>query len=90
MPLLEFFGEPILVQARFLPDGGVQPSAFIWRNRTRYVAATGREWEEEVKGTLWRCYLVQTPNTETFELRLDLARMRWILARAWLHPTQGT
>jgi Domain of unknown function (DUF6504) len=84
MSLPEFVGEPILVQARFLPEGGVQPVAFIWRNRTRYVAALGREWKEEAEGTHWRCYLVQAPNEETFELRLDSAAMRWILARAWL------
>jgi hypothetical protein len=62
----------------------VQPAAFIWRNRTRYVASLGRQWEEEVEGTLWRCYMVQTPNGETFELRLDPAGMRWVLARTWL------
>jgi hypothetical protein len=82
--LPEYLDEPILVQARFLPEGGVQPAAFIWRNRTRYIAAVGRQWEEEVEGTLWRCYMVQTPNGETFELRLDPAGMRWVLARTWL------
>lgn len=85
MTLPEFVGEPILVQARFLPEGAVQPLAFIWRHRTRYLTAVGREWEEESEGTQWRCYLVQTPTAETFELRLDTAAMRWILARAWPH-----
>ncbi len=84
MSLPEFVGEPILVQARFPPDGGIQPTAFIWRNRTRYVASLGRQWEEEAEGIRWRCYLVQSPNGDTFELRLDLARMAWVLARAWL------
>jgi len=74
------------VQARFAAEGGVQPAAFIWRDRTRYVAAVGREWDEEVGGVLWRCYLVQTPAGETFELRLDPAGMRWVLGRAWLQP----
>jgi hypothetical protein len=87
MSLPELVGEPILVQARFLPEGGVQPAAFIWRNRTRYIAALGRQWEEETEGTRWCCYLVQTPNGETFELRLDTVAMRWILARAWLRAT---
>jgi hypothetical protein len=87
MSVPDFSGNPILVQARFLPEGGVRPTAFIWRDRTRYIAALGREWEEETEGTHWRCYLVQTPNGETFELRLDSAGMRWILARAWLDAT---
>jgi hypothetical protein len=86
MSLPEIVGEPILVQARFLPDGRVQPTAFIWHDRTRYVASLGREWSEEGGEARWRCYLVQTPNGETFELHLDLTAMRWILARAWLHP----
>jgi hypothetical protein len=84
--LPEFVDEAVLVQARFLPDGVVQPAAFIWRGRTRYVAAVGRQWDEAAEGVSWRCYLVQTPTAETFELRLDTAGMRWILARAWLNP----
>jgi hypothetical protein len=87
--LPEFIGEPILVQARFLPGGAVQPVAFIWRNRTRYITAVGREWEEESEGIRWRCYLVQTPTAETFDLRLDTAGMRWVLARAWLKAGPG-
>jgi hypothetical protein len=89
MSLPEFVGDPILVQARFLPGGGVQPVAFIWRNRTRYIAAVGREWEEEMGETLWRCYVVQAPTAETFELRLDMTGMRWVLARAWLTTALG-
>lgn len=89
MTLPEPVGEAILVQARFLPDGAVQPVAFIWRSRTRYVATVGREWVEESEGLRWRCYLVQTPSAETFELRLDTAGMRWILARAWLNAAPG-
>jgi hypothetical protein len=80
----DFINEPILVQARFLPDGQIQPTAFIWRGRTRYVADIGRQWQEEIGGIPWRCYLVRTPASETFDLRLDLAGGRWVLARAWL------
>ncbi len=80
--------EPILVQARFLPDGQVQPTAFIWQGRTRYIADTGRQWEEKSGDTTRRCYLVSTPNRETFELRLDLAAARWVLYRAWLQETR--
>ena len=87
--LPEFVEEPIFVQARFAPVGGVQPVAFIWRDRTRYVSALGREWQEEVEGRVWRCYLVQTPTAETFELRLDPEGMRWVLARAWVNAAPG-
>jgi hypothetical protein len=79
--------EPVLVQARFLPNGHVQPTAFIWRERTRYIADTGREWDEADEGASWRCYLVRTPNMETFELRFDPGGSRWLLQRAWLNDT---
>ncbi len=84
MPLPELINEPVLVQARFLPDGRVQPTAFIWRNRTRYVADWGRQWDETADAITWRCYLVRTPTQETFELRYAPAEGCWILARAWL------
>ena len=84
MALPEFVNEPIPAQARFLPDGHIQPTAFIWRDRTRYIADHGREWEEAADGVAWRCYLVRTPTGETFELRCALAEGRWILSRAWL------
>ena len=74
MSIPEFINEPILVQARFLPDGQVLPTAFIWRERTRYIADHGRQWEETVDDTTWRCYLTRTPTGETFELRYALAR----------------
>lgn len=89
MSLPEFFGEPVLVQARFLPDGGVQPTAFIWRNRTRYVTDWGRQWQEDSLGTAWHCYLVQTPTQETFELRYAPSEGRWVLQRAWLHRLES-
>jgi hypothetical protein len=83
MSLPEFIVEPILVQARFLPDGAVQPTAFIWRERTRYIADAGRQWQEEADGVTWRCYLVRTPASETFELRYAMTEGRWVLWRAW-------
>ncbi|MCU0502228.1 MAG: DUF6504 family protein [Anaerolineae bacterium] len=89
MPLPEFIDEPILVQARLLPDGGAQPTAFIWRERTYLIADWGRQWQEEAGGAMWRCYLVRTPNLETFELRLNRAAGRWVLSRAWLKATTG-
>ncbi len=79
----QFIVEPVLVQARFLPDGAVQPTAFIWRDRTRYIGDWGRQWQEEADGIVWRCYLVRTPASETFELRYAPAEGKWVLWRAW-------
>jgi PncC family amidohydrolase len=84
MSHLEFVNEPISVQARFLPDGQMQPIAFTWRERTRYIADIGRQWQDEIDGTVWRSYLVRSSKAEVFELRFDPIRNRWMLARAWL------
>ena len=83
MSLPEFIDEPILVQARLLPDGGAQPTAFIWREDTYRIADWGRQWQKDAGGVMWRCYLVRTPNLETYELRLNRAAGQWVLARAW-------
>jgi hypothetical protein len=84
MSIPEFINEPILVQARFLPEGGVQPTAFIWRSRTRYIADLGRQWQEDAGGKAWHCYLVRTPTGDTFELRYAAAEGRWVVWKAWL------
>jgi hypothetical protein len=79
--------EPVLVQARFQPDGRMQPTAFIWQNRTRYISDLGRQWQETSEGATWHCFLVQTPSLETFELRYDPSSGRWLLERAWQHDS---
>ena len=83
MTLPEFIEEPILVQARWLPDGDAQPAAFVWRGRTYAIMDWGRLWQEVADGITWSCYLVRTPNLETFELRLNRATGQWVLARVW-------
>jgi hypothetical protein len=79
-----FINEPIIVQVRFLSDGAVQPTAFMWRERTRHIADWGRQWDETSDGVQWRCCLVRTADRETFELRFAAATGRWLLHRAWL------
>jgi len=69
---------------RVMPNGNVRPTSFIWRDRTRYVADIGREWEERVAGKLVHCYLIQTVDGNTFELHWDAGENRWTLHRAWL------
>lgn len=69
---------------RVMPDGAVQPTSFVWRDRTRYAANLGRQWEERVGGKLVRCYLLQTVDNNTFELHWDAGENLWTLHRAWL------
>ncbi len=76
--------EAIDVLVRVLPNGSVQPTSFLWRERTRYVGDQGRQWEERVEGRAVRCYLVQTVDGNTYELRYDPAADRWMIHRAWL------
>jgi len=76
--------EPIDVLVRVLPDGQIRPTSFLWRDRTRYVNDVGRQWEERVAGRSLRCYLVQTVDGNTYELRWDPAGDAWTVHRGWL------
>ncbi|MBE2239144.1 MAG: hypothetical protein IAE81_15255 [Caldilineaceae bacterium] len=69
---------------RVMSDGKVQPTSFVWRDRTRYVADLGRQWEERVDGKLVHCYLIQSVDQNTYELHWDAGENRWTLHRAWL------
>ena len=84
MPSEVLIDEPIDVLVRVLPSGRVQPTSFLWRNRTRYVADVGRQWEERVAGKSLRCYLILTVDQNTYEVRWDPAGDRWTVYRAWL------
>ena len=75
--------EPITVQVRFAPGGHVQPVAFVWRERTRYLAGLGRQWSETVDGREWRCFLAQTASGDTVDLRWNRQSNEWRLHRAW-------
>lgn len=76
--------EPVEILVRVLPGGSVVPTSFVWRDRTRYVAEVGRQWEERIDGRVLRCYLVQAVDNSTFELRWDPAGDLWTVHRAWL------
>jgi hypothetical protein len=76
--------EPVSTLVRTLPNGQINPTSFLWRDRTRYVSDVGRQWEERVQGRTLRCFLVQTVERNTYELRWDPAADAWTLHRAWL------
>jgi hypothetical protein len=76
--------EQVNVLVRLMPSGQVRPTSFLWRDRTRYVSDVGRQWEERVQGKSLRCFLVQTVDSNTYELRWDPAGDLWTLHRAWL------
>lgn len=71
--------EPVAVEARFLPDGKIQPTAFTWRRRHWTVTGLGRQWDE----TDGRHVLVMTPDGSRFELCLIASQGSWRLLRAW-------
>ncbi len=76
--------ESINALVRILPDGGIRPTSFLWRDRTRYVNSVGRQWEERQAGKTVRHYLIQTVDENTYELCLDVATNGWSIQRAWL------
>ncbi|MCC6455590.1 MAG: hypothetical protein IT328_11640 [Caldilineaceae bacterium] len=84
MPSEVLVNEPIEVLVRVMPNGGVRPTSFLWRDRTRYVNDVGRQWEERVEGKSVRCYMVMTVDGNTYELRWDPAGDSWQIHRAWL------
>lgn len=79
-----FVEEAVNALVRVMKDGTIRPTSFLWRDRTRYVADTGRQWEERVAGKPLRFYLVQTADGNTFELTHDPAENQWMVQRAWL------
>ena len=74
--------DAIAVEARFLSDGTVRPTAFTWHGRRWSVAGLGRQWED-ADG---RHVLVVAPDESRFELCLTSDRSRWRLLRAWERP----
>lgn len=77
-----FRDEAITVEAQFLPEGKVQPTAFTWRGRRWSVSGLGRQWDD-ADG---RHVLVVVPDGSRFELCLTSDRTRWRLLRAWEQP----
>ena len=76
--------EQVDALVRVMPTGEIRPTSFLWRNKTRYVGDIGRTWEERVDGRTLRCYMVQSVDRNTFELRWDPAADVWSIHRAWL------
>ena len=76
--------EPVNVLVRVLPNGQLQPTSFLWRDKTRYVNNVGRQWEERVAGRSLRCFLIMSVDNDTYELRWDPAGDSWTVHRAWL------
>ena len=76
--------DPIRVNVRLLPSGKIVPKSFDWQGRTHYVVAQGRQWDERTEDKRLRCFLVQTPDQNSYELRWDPAEDEWNLHCAWL------
>ncbi len=76
--------EPVRVIVRTLPAGKIAPKWFEWQGRKHSVVALGRQWDETVEGRRLRCFLVQTPGQNSYELRWDPVEDEWVLHRGWL------
>lgn len=76
--------EPVRMLVRMLPSGEIRPTSFVWRDRTRYIADVGRQWEERLDGRSVRCFLLKAVDNATYEVRWDPVGDIWTLHRAWL------
>lgn len=79
-----YVNEETDVLVRILSDGSIQPTSFLWRDKTRYVSDVGRQWEERMEGRSLRCFLIRTVDNTSYELRWDPANDSWSVYRAWL------
>ena len=77
-----FGDEPVVVEARFLPEGKIRPTALRWRERQWQITGLGRQWEE-ADG---RHMLVMASDGSRFELCLSPDQSSWRLRRAWTKP----
>ncbi|MCX6044906.1 MAG: hypothetical protein NT075_07315 [Chloroflexi bacterium] len=76
--------EPIKALTRMMASGDIRPTSFLWRDKTRYVSDLGRQWEERIAGKTIHCFLLQTVDNDTYELRWDPGDNAWTVHRAWL------
>ncbi len=76
--------ESVRVSVRMLPSGKIVLKSFDWHGGTHYVVAHGRRWVEESGEKRLRCFLVQTGDLNSYELRWDPAEDEWILYQAWI------
>jgi PncC family amidohydrolase len=77
-----FGDEEVAVEAQFLADGEIRPTAFTWRGSHRRIAGLGRQWDE----TDGRHVLVEATDGSRFELCLTSPDNKWRLQRAWERP----
>lgn len=80
-----FIDQPVAVQVRLAPDGQILPLAFAWQGQTYAIVGLGRQWQENVAGATWRCFLAETTGG-VVELRWQDQRQVWRLWRAWWRP----
>ena len=76
--------EAVRVMIRTLSSGKIVPKSFMWRGQTHYVSAQGRQWADQMEGKRVRCFLVQTVDLNSYELRWEPVEDVWSLHRAWL------
>ncbi len=84
--MFDVINEPVSVEVRGRRDGTELPVAFAWQGQRYEITSWGREGTQTQEGRDMRCYLVQTPGPQTWELCLDMKSGQWILNRCW--PTK--
>lgn len=70
-------GRAAAVEAVFGEDGRIEPRRFTWQGTWLDVEGVGRRWTEDAE----RCWNIMAAGGSVFELRLDLASLRWAVTR---------
>jgi hypothetical protein len=81
--MIDYIDEPVSVEIETRNDGKILPLGFSWNGRHYRIETWGRDGVEVRDGRSLHCYLVQTANSETWELCQDTDTAQWRLMRHW-------
>ena len=80
--MFESLNDPVDVLTAFV-DGGMRPIRFRWQGRVVRVRRVTGQWNRREGQAVLRCFAVQGPADESYELCYDARGPRWVLNRAW-------
>ncbi len=86
--MFETLREPVDVLTAFI-EGRMKPLRFRWRGRVIPIRRVNGHWTRREGQTLMRCFSVEGPAGESYELSYDPRGPGWMLTRCWSGPVGG-
>ena len=80
--MFETIDDPVDVLTAFT-EGKLEPLRFRWRGSVIRVRKVTGRWSRREGQTVLRCFSVEGPADDTYELCYDPRGPRWTLHRAW-------